>query len=175
MRRAGVGVGLVWFLVAAAVLVFAQEKEAPHHTGKAGLWEITTTMTWVKSPVPPGMPGGPPRGGTHTGEFCLSQAMVDAGALLPQSRGECRIEDKVIKPGSMTGTYVCTGKMKGMGKVESTIPDLEHVTGSIHFEGTMDVDGHPKPIEWTTTSNSVFKSEDCNSPAPAATTAKPAH
>jgi hypothetical protein len=174
MRRAGVGIGLVWFIIAAAVLVFAQEKDSPHHGGKAGLWEISTTMTWVKSPVQPGMPGGPPRGGTHTAQYCLTQAMVDAGALLPESHGECRIENKVVKPGSLTGMYVCTGKMTGMGKVESTIVDQEHVTGSIHFEGTMDVNGQSKPIEWTATSSAVFKSADCNSPVPAKPSPGPA-
>lgn len=170
MRRAGIGIGLAWFIFSAAMLVFAQEKDATHHSGKAGLWVVTSTTTWQKSPVPLGMPGGPPRGGPHTTTVCLTQEMVDAGALLPQSRGQCRIEDKVIKPGSITGTYVCTGKMKGMGKLESALPDLEHVNSSIHFEGTLDVSGQAKPIEWTTTSTSVFKGAQCDqSPAQPAT------
>lgn len=171
MRRAGVGIGLAWFIFSAAVLIFAQEKDAPHHSGKGGLWEITTTTTIQKSPVPPGMPGGPPRPGTHTTQYCFTQEMVDAGALLPQSRGQCRIEDKVIKPGSITGTYVCSGKMKGMGKLESTLPDLEHVNSSIHFEGTLDVNAQAKPLEWTTTSMSVYKGAQCG---PAAAQAAPA-
>jgi hypothetical protein len=58
--------------------------------------------------------------------------------------------------------------MKGMGNLESTIPDLEHVTGSIHFVGTLDINAHPEPIEWTTTSSAVFKSATCpNNAAPA--------
>ena len=97
--------------------------------------------------------------------------MVDAGALLPQSRGECQIQNKVVKPGTVTANYVCTGKMKGMGNVETTIPDLEHVTGTIHFVGTLDAGAHPQNIEWTTTSTSVFKAEQCsNTPAPAPST-----
>lgn len=161
MRRAGVGIGLVWFAFAAAVVVFAQDKDAPHHTGKAGLWETTTTMTWQKAPVRPGSPGGPPSGGTHRTAVCLTQAMVDAGALLPQSHGQCRMANKVVKPGSLTADYVCTGKMKWAGKLETSFPDLEHVTGSIHFEGTLDMEGRAQPIEWTTTSSSVLKSEQC--------------
>jgi hypothetical protein len=161
MRRAGVGIGLAWFLFAAAVIVFAQDKDAPHHYGKGGLWEVTTTMTWQKAPARPGAPGGPPAAGTHTTSICLTQAMVDAGALLPQSRGQCHIQNKVVKPGSITANYVCTGKMKGMGNVETTIPDLEHVTGTIHFVGTLDADAHPQQIEWTVTSTSVFKTEQC--------------
>lgn len=176
MRRTGVGIGVLWFMFSVAVLVFAQGKDsAPvKHTGKAGLWEVTSTMTWQKSPVSPGSRGGPPSGGSHTTEVCLTQAMVDAGVLFPQSRGDCRIQNKVVKPGSLTANYVCTGKMKGMGNIETTIPDLEHVTGSIHFVGTLDVNAHAQPIEWTTTSNSVFKSAECSQkePAPAATASK---
>ena len=168
MRRAGVGIGLAWFLFATAVIIFAQDKDAPHHSGKAGLWEVTTTMTWQKAPARQGGPGGPPASGTHSTSVCLTQAMVDAGALLPQSRGQCHIQNKVVKAGSVTANYVCTGKMKGMGNVETSIPDLEHVTGTIHFVGTLDTDGHPQQIEWTTTSTSVFKTEQCsNTPAPA--------
>jgi len=84
MRRAGVGIGLVWFMLAAAVIVFAQDKPTVSHTGKAGLWSTTNTVTWQKIPVRTGLPGGPPTGGTHTATSCLTQAMVDAGALLPQ-------------------------------------------------------------------------------------------
>jgi hypothetical protein len=170
MRKGGLGIAVTWFVFSAAVTAVAQEKEAPKHTGKAGLWEVTTTMTWQKAPaVRTGVHGGPPAAGSHTTSVCLTQAMVDAGALLPQSRGECYIQNKVVKPGSLTANYVCTGKMKGMGSLESNIPDLEHVNGSIHFVGTLLVDQHSEPIEWTATSNALFKSAQCaNNPAPAA-------
>jgi Protein of unknown function (DUF3617) len=168
MRRAGLGVGL-WFVLSAAV--FAQDEG--HHSGKAGQWEVSTTMTWQKSPVPPGSRGGPPSGGTHTTSVCLTQEMVDAGALLPQSRGQCRIENKVIKPGSVTADYICTGKMKGKGILSATYADLEHSTGSLHFEGTLDVGGQPRPIEWTTVSNAVFKGAQCGNAQPS-TPANPA-
>src|SRR5215475_7326512 len=160
MRKAGLGIALAWFFFSVAVIVFAQSKEA-HHNGKAGQWEVTTTMTWQKAPVRPGSPGGPPAGGSHTTSVCLTQEMVDAGALLPQSRGQCTIQNKVGKPGSLTANYLCTGKMKGLGNLESTFPDLEHVTGSIHFVGTLDVNGHAQPIEWTTSSSSVFNGAEC--------------
>jgi len=167
MRKGDFGIAFAWFLFSAAVIVFAQEKEPSHHYGKAGLWEVTTTMTWQKLPVRPGGPGGPPPAGSHTTKVCLDQAMVDAGALFPQSRGECHIQNKVVKPGQLTANYLCTGKMKGMGNLESTFPDLEHVNGSIHFVGTLDVDRKAQPIEWTTTSSAVFKTAQCsNNSAP---------
>ena len=157
--------GLALSFVSAAV-VFAQD--AGQHSGKAGLWEGTTTMTWQKSPVPPGSPGAPPGAGTHTTAVCLTQAMVDAGALFPQSRGQCKIENKIIKPGTVTADYVCTGKMKGKGMLEATFSDLEHSSGSLHFLGTLDVGSQVKPIEWTTVSTSVLKSPQCPSDQPQA-------
>jgi len=170
MRKAGLGIALVWFMFSVAVLAFAQEKDAPKHSGKAGQWEVTTTMTWQKAPnIRTGVHGAPPAAGAHTTSVCLTQEMVDAGALLPQSRGECYIQNKVVKPGAVTANYVCMGKMKGMGSLESSVPDLEHVNGSIHFVGTLMVDQHSQPIEWTATSNAVFKGAQCtNTPAPAA-------
>ncbi len=163
MRKVGVGIGLVWLVFSAAGL--AQDKEK--HTAKAGLWEVTSTMTWLKAPDTPGKPGLP-AGGTHTTSVCLTQQMVDAGALLPQSRGQCRIENKVIKPGSVTADYVCVGKMKGKGMLQSTFPDLEHAAGSVHFEGTLEIGSQAKPIEWTTVSNSVFKGAQCGNAQPSA-------
>ncbi len=162
MRRAGAGSAFSWFIFSAAALVFAQDKAEIRHSGKPGLWEITTATTVQKSPVPPGTRGGPPAPGSHTKQYCFTQAMLDAGVLLPQSRGQCRIENKVSKPGSVTADYVCTGKIQGTGKLETTLPDLEHVNSSIHFAGTMDVNAHLRPIEWTTTSSAVYKGAQCS-------------
>jgi len=173
MRKAGLGIALAWFILSAAIIIFAQDKEPSHHYGKAGLWEVTSTMTWQKSPPRAGAPGAPPVAGSHTLDVCLTQAMVDAGALFPQSKGDCHIQNKVIKPGSLTANYVCTGKMNGMGNIESSFPDLEHVNGTIHFLGTLDAGGHKQPIEWTTTSSAVFKTAQChNNPPPTDNPAK---
>lgn len=171
MRKACAVVSAVLIGMFAGVTVNAQDKA--QHSAKPGLWEVTTTMTWQKTPVQPGQPGGPPRAGSHTTEVCLTQEMVDAGALLPQSRGQCKIENKVIKPGSVTADYVCTGKMQGKGILETTFSDLEHATGSLHFEGTMDVAAKPKPIEWTATSTSVLKSGQCTNNPPATPASAP--
>ena len=45
---------------------------------KPGLWEMTSTMTWQQSPMPPGMqmPAGannPFGGGAHTSQVCVTQ------------------------------------------------------------------------------------------------------
>jgi hypothetical protein len=129
---------------------------------KAGLWETTSTMTWQKAPAVPGEQAEKLRGGTHTSQACLTQAMIDDyGALLPQSRGSCTIENRVMTAGKLTGNYVCSGLMTGKGQLESTWLDADHVTGKVHFVGTFLVGSEQQPIEWTTETTSTFKSSSC--------------
>lgn len=102
------------------------------------------------------------RDSTHTTQVCLTQEMIEKyGALLPQSRGECTLANKVIKSGTITGDYLCTGLMSGKGDLVSTWTDVEHSRSSVHFVGTLRVGGDAQPIEWTTESTAVFKSNDC--------------
>jgi hypothetical protein len=129
---------------------------------RAGLWETTTTMTWQKAPEVPGEQVEKLRGGTHTSQVCLTQAMIDDyGALLPQPRGSCAIQNRAITAGKITGDYVCTGMMVGKGRLESSWTDDEHVTGKVHFVGTFQVGSEQQPIEWTTETTSTFKSSSC--------------
>ena len=136
-------------------------------TRKAGLWDLTTTMTWQQSPFPGGAPGGP--AGPQTTQVCLTQAMIDKyGAIMPSTRnGACQITNIVMKPGGMTGAMVCTGSMSGKGTLESSSADGVHATGSIHFVGSMKAGTNTMPIKWTSKSTATFKSSDCASVKPA--------
>jgi hypothetical protein len=155
MRKIGLWIVLGCWLCAGAIVASAG-------TRKAGLWELTTTMTWQQSPTIPGTEGDALKGGTHTKDVCLTQEMIDTyGALLPQSRGQCSIANKVVKPGGMTADWVCTGMMSGKGALESSWTDTEHAKGKVHFVGTFLVGSELQPVEWTTESTSVFKSADC--------------
>jgi hypothetical protein len=162
MRNARVWGVLVVCLFAAAIIGFAK-------TRQAGLWEISTTTTWQKSPVAPGSAAGLPSGGTRTRQVCLTQEMIDQyGALLPQSHGQCRVENKAAKPGGATALWVCNGKMKGQGAMETSWSDLQHASGTVHFQGTFEVESRPLPVEWTTETNYSFKNADCGAVKPEA-------
>lgn len=138
-------------------------------TRKAGLWEITTTMTWQKSPFMPGAGGSMATNGTHSKQVCLTQQMIDEyGALLPQSRGNCRVANKKMTLGSMTAEWVCTGNMPGTGALESTWSDLEHAKGTVHFVGTLHSGAETKPVEWTNETILAFKGENCGTVQPMA-------
>jgi hypothetical protein len=139
-----------------------QSKKPEIATRRAGLWEISTTMTWQQSPFMPGVVSGIGAGGKHTRRLCLTQEMIDKdGALLPQSHGDCSIQNKVMRQGGMAADWVCTGKIRGSGALETNWSDLEHATGRLHFAGTFQGGSEAFPIEWTTESSSVFKSEQC--------------
>ena len=144
-----------------------QAKKPEITTRRPGLWEITTTMTWQQSPFAPGTVSGIGEGGRHVKQVCLTQEMIDKdGALLPQSHGECRIENKVMRLGGITANWVCSGKINGTGAIETNWSDLEHATGKLHFTGTFQGGAQTFPIEWTTDSSSVFKSDSCGNVRP---------
>lgn len=127
-----------------------------------GLWEITSTTTWQKAPAVPGVEGEKLHGGTRTSQVCLTQEMInDYGALLPQARGQCTIQNKAMTGNRVTGEYVCAGMMEGKGALESTWTDPAHAIGKLHFTGTFAVGGEKQPIEWTTETTSTFKSSSC--------------
>lgn len=133
-------------------------------TRPAGLWEMTTTTTWQKSPD---VPGAQPdqsklRESSHTTQVCLTQEMInDYGALLPQSHGNCLIENRAIAGDKITADYVCNGLMTGKGALESVWVDTEHAKGKVHFVGTYLVGSEHRPVEWTTESTSIFRGSSC--------------
>jgi Protein of unknown function (DUF3617) len=154
--------------------LFAMSVFAAAQTRKPGLWELTTNMTWQQSPFPAGM-GAPPAGGggnspfgggPHTTEVCFTQQQIDKyGAIVPQTSG-CQVTNVVKKTNSMTADMVCSGRMNGKGSMESSWTDDQHATGKIHFVGSMQLGPNSKPIEWTTTSTSFYKSADCGAVKP---------
>ena len=151
---------LLCLVLATAVFAWAQ-------TRKAGLWETTSTMTWQQSPMPNGMAPPGAMAGPHTTQICLTQAMIDKyGAPLPQTRNDCQVTNIQRGDHGMTAEMVCSGRMTGKGTVESSWSDSEHATGKVHFTGSIQAGPSPRPVEWTSTSTSVFKSPDCGDVKP---------
>ncbi len=167
MRKTRISITLGCCLFAIAIIAWAQAVRKP------GLWEMTTNMTWQKSPLPPGMtmpPGvnSPFGGGPHTTQVCLTQAQIDKyGAPMPSSRnGECQISNVALKPSSMTADWVCTGRMAGKGTLESSWNDPNHAIGKVHFTGAMQMGPNSMPVEYTIESSSIYKGPDCGSVKP---------
>src|SRR5580698_8731636 len=112
---------------------------------KPGLYDVTSTMTFQQSPLPPGMqapPGSPFSGAPRTTQVCVTQAMVDkygGPSPAPQNRGaDCQVTDVVVKDNGMTANISCTGQMTGTGTVESTWTEGGATTSStVHIKGTV--------------------------------------
>lgn len=140
-------------------------------TRKAGLWELTTTMTWQQSPIPPGspaaaVPNSPFAGGPHTVLICLTQAQLDRyGAIVPSSRG-CQLSNVVKTSNSMSADWLCTGTMSGKGTLQSSWSQNDRAQGKVHFVGALQAGSNSIPVEWTAESTSVFKSVDCGTVKP---------
>jgi hypothetical protein len=163
----------VWITMGCCLLTMALFAGAQAN-GKPGLWEMTSTMTWQKSPMPAGMnmpPGmsSPFGASTHTMQVCLTQAMIDKyGSPMPQSRNnQCQVSNVQMKANSMTGDWICTGQMAGKGTVESSWTDSDHSTTKVHFAGNMQMGPNATPVEYTIESTSVYKGPDCGSVKPA--------
>lgn len=138
-------------------------------TRRPGLWKVTTSTTWQKSPQILGAPNETMKDQTHETQVCLTQEMIDKyGALLPHSRGRCTLANKSVDPGIIRADYMCSGMMSGKGDLISIWSDVEHSQSSLHFVGTLRVGAKEEPIEWTTKSNAVFESASCGSIPPAA-------
>jgi len=166
MSKTRVSIALGCCVVVLALISWAQApKQQP------GLWEMTTIMTWQKSPMPAGitLPAGmksPFSGTTTTTQVCLTQAMIDKYGPASSTNRDCKNTNVVMKSNGMTADLVCSGKMNGKGTVEASWTDSSHSRSKMHFIGTMGAGSNPMPVEWTTEITSVFKSSDCGSVKP---------
>lgn len=166
MRISRLGGVLSLCLLTLAVFVWAQAIRKP------GLWEMTTTMNWQKTPLPPGMtlPAGannPFAANTRTTQVCLTQAMIDKyGAPVPQSGGGCTITNISLHANSMTADMVCSGRMNGKGTLETTWAESGVAHGKVHFAGVMQMGQNTVPVEWTVDSTSTYKGPECGSVQP---------
>lgn len=131
---------------------------------KAGLWEVTATMSWQQSPFPAGMG---PMSQPHTTQICVTQEQIDKfGTLPPQMRGTCQMNNVVKRADGMSAELVCSGPMSGKGDIQASWNDDMHSTAKVHFLGEMQMGANSKPIEWTVDSTSVYKGADCGSVKP---------
>jgi hypothetical protein len=153
MRKTRVCITICLCLFAVTITASSQAIRKP------GLWEMTTNMSWQKSPMPAGVnlpPGmkSPFSGMTTTMQVCLTQEMIDKyGAPVSQNQRDCKVENVVMHATSMTADLICNGKMNT-------------ATGRTHFAGTMQMGQNATPVEWTVDYTSSYKGPDCGSVKP---------
>ena len=158
----------IGFAVAAFVLV-PGAAFAGH--GKAGLWNISTTMDMGGVTMPPeamakmkAMGVKMPSAQTFSTQMCMTQAEVDSDKPPPMGRNDMNCTSHIVSQTgtAMTSETVCNGEMKGTGRVQIAYSSPEHYAGSYSFKGV--VHGHPM------TTNSAFKGDwvkaDCGAVKP---------
>jgi hypothetical protein len=165
MRKIQLWITMACCLFAVTIAASAQGIRKP------GLWEMTSNMSWQKSPLPPGVtlpPGmkSPFSGSTTTTRVCLTQAMIDKyGAPVSHSK-DCKIVNISMHATGMTAEMVCSGSMSGKGEIESSWAFGGVTKGRVHFAGSMQSGPKPMPVEWTVNSTSTYKGPECGSVKP---------
>jgi hypothetical protein len=134
---------------------------------KAGLWEVSSNMTWQQSPFPAGMAPAAMGGGPRTMQVCVTQEQLDKyGTVPPQTQRSCQVTNVVKKADGMTADMVCTGPFTGKGTIETSWTEDGHSTSKVHFTGAMQMGPNSKTIEWTQESSSVYKGTECGNVKP---------
>ncbi|HEX4635740.1 MAG TPA: DUF3617 domain-containing protein [Rhizomicrobium sp.] len=159
-------------LAAAALILLPAAAFAGH--GKAGLWNVTTSMQMASMPqMSPEamammkargmkMPG---MGQPMTSQMCMTQEQVN-GDVPPamRDRGEnCSTKLLSQTATSMKSEVTCHGRMEGAGHAEVTWRGNEHYEGTYSFKGTME--GRPQDI--STRYSADFVKSDCGAVKPA--------
>jgi hypothetical protein len=156
-------------LSAVALLLAPGTAFAAH--GKAGLWNVSTTMSMANVQIPPeamarmkAMGMQMPMGQTFTSQICMTQADVDADAPPPMSRNESGCASKVTSQtaSSMTAEMICNGDMKGTGQMQIRYSGAEHYAGSYSFKGSM----NGRPADMSSSFKGNWVKADCGTVKP---------
>ena len=172
-KQKGMGMTLKFAtgLIAAAVILVPAAAFAGH--GKAGLWNVTSSMQMANMPqMPPeamammksrgmSMPG---MGQPMVTQLCMTQEQVNGDVPPAMNRSEnCTAKVLSQTGNSMKSEVTCHGRMEGMGHAEMTWRGNEHYEGTYNFNGTME--GRPQNI--STRYSGDFVKADCGKVKPA--------
>jgi hypothetical protein len=159
-------------LIAITVALAPAAALAAH--GKAGLWNISSTMETASMPqMPPeamammksrgmkipGMGGQP-----IVTQICMTKEQVN-GDKPPMSNRQENCTTKLLNQTStsMTSEVTCHGLMEGVGRAQMSWRGSEHYEGTYSFKGTME--GRPQQISTRYTGD--FVKADCGAVKPA--------
>ena len=168
MRKTTIRIALACCLLAVSLAALAQAMIRP------GLWEMTSTLTWQKTPLPPGvtLPPGYPnpfQPVTRTTAVCMTQQAIDqfgAPFAYSQDHENCTVTKIVREPSGLTADMNCTGALSGHGTIESSWPTGVTAHGTAHFTGAVQMGPNAVPVEYTLQSTSTYKGTDCGGVPP---------
>lgn len=135
--------------------------------GKAGLWEVTSTVNMPNMPQMSqaqmaqmqAMGMHMPMGHTFTVRHCVTADEVAQDKPPPMRSKECTMTNVRIEGHTFSGDTVCTGEFQGQGHFSVTYDGNEHYTGTSTTTGT--AEGHP--VNSSTSFEGKWISADCGS------------
>lgn len=155
----------VWTLGLAVVALAAAPALANH--GKAGLWDVTITMSMPNMPkIPPdqlakmrAMGVNVPTGNTMTVQHCMSAAEVAAdNPPQMQQSNDCSMENVKSSGGAFNADMVCKGpEMQGNGHFQVSYDSDSHYAGQMTFSGM----SHGHPATMTNSFDGKWVSASC--------------
>lgn len=154
-------------LTGAALFLAPAAAFAAH--GKAGLWNITSTMEMPNMPaIPPQtmemmkargipMPGQP-----FTTQMCMTQEMVNADKPPATHNSDVSCDTKVLSssPSAMHTQVTCKGRVNGTGDMQMSWRGTDHYESTYSFQGTSE-GGRPQNMVQHATGD--FVKADCGS------------
>jgi hypothetical protein len=164
MAKTSVWITVMFCALAGGVLTLAQE------TQKAGLWLISTTNKIQQAGEAPANFGAhPAQSSPETGALpaCMTREMVDKyGVILPPSLRDCELSNVVRAADNFHADMTCKGAYNGVGSIEATWTDPDHVTGKVHFVSKTRETTNARSLTWSQDVTAVFKSPDCGDVKP---------
>jgi hypothetical protein len=163
---------LISGLIATSVLLVPAVAWAAH--GRAGLWNISTTMQMPNMPqMPPealammkargmSMPGM--GGAPVVSQICMTQEEVNADKPPQMKNNEMNCTTKVLNQtsSSVTAETTCHGRMEGVGRSQVSWRGNDHYEGTYSFKGSME----GRQQEMTSRFTGDFVKADCGSVKP---------
>jgi hypothetical protein len=155
-------------LSVAALALAPGAAQAAH--GKAGLWNVSTTMNMPNVQMPPEavaqmkkMGVKMPAAQTFTSQICMTQAEVDSDKPPPMKNDTgCTTRMVNQTASSMQAEMICTGNMKGNGQMRISYSGAEHYVGSYNFRGSM----KGQPMNMSSSFKGDWVKADCGAVKP---------
>lgn len=147
----------VWMVVGCCLFALAASAQGQR---KAGLWEVTSSMSMSGMPNMPNM-------GSHTQQVCVTQAMIDkyGGPYSNPQNAQCQVTNVSLSPTGMSADLSCSGRMSMTGTVKTTFVDANTTKTTMQMNMTM---GNGQQMQMTMNATSSYKGADCGSVQPLA-------
>ena len=144
-----------WTIIACCLFALAPLAQGQR---KAGLWEITSSMSMSGMPAMPNM-------GSQTQQVCVTQAMIDkyGGPYTNPQSAQCQVTNVSLTESGMTANLTCSGRTNMTGTIQTTFVDANTTKTTMNLSMAMPTG---QAMTMTMNSTSVYKGADCGSVKP---------